>query len=134
MKIETLGDITATGVRLALGRMKDSGKALRTCNARLTTLKAFLNWCRLDGRLVEDVLLAVEPYDHETDPRHPRRAPSVEEINRLLATARARTDDQCRMPVLSDRRHRRKERGSGRSRTDDGGFAIRCLSHLATEP
>ena len=25
-------------------------------------------------------------------------------------------------------------RGSGRSRTDDGGFAIRCLSHLATEP
>jgi hypothetical protein len=31
-------------------------------------------------------------------------------------------------------RHARKERGSGRSRTDDGGFAIRCLSHLATEP
>ncbi len=25
-------------------------------------------------------------------------------------------------------------RGSGRSRTDDDGFAIRCLSHLATEP
>ncbi len=27
-----------------------------------------------------------------------------------------------------------ERRGSGRSRTDDGGFAIRCLSHLATEP
>ena len=25
-------------------------------------------------------------------------------------------------------------RGSGQSRTDDDGFAIRCLSHLATEP
>src|SRR5262249_58983135 len=25
-------------------------------------------------------------------------------------------------------------RGAGRSRTDDGGFAIRCLSHLATAP
>jgi hypothetical protein len=25
-------------------------------------------------------------------------------------------------------------KGSGRSRTDDDGFAIRCLSHLATEP
>ena len=27
-----------------------------------------------------------------------------------------------------------RQRGSGRSRTDDDGFAIRCLSHLATEP
>jgi len=95
MRVETLGDISATGVRLALGRMKDSGKSLRTCNAHLTTLKGFLKWCRLDGRLVEDMLLAVEPYDHETDPRHPRRAPSVEEINRLLDTARARTADEC---------------------------------------
>jgi len=95
MRVETLGDISATGVRLALGRMKDSGRSLRTCNAHLTTLKGFLKWCRLDGRLVEDVLLAVEPYDHETDPRHPLRAPSVEEINRLLDTARARTADEC---------------------------------------
>ncbi len=95
MRVETLADVTATGVRLALGRMKDSGKALRTCNAHLTTLKGFLKWCRMDGRLVEDILLAVEPYDHETDPRHARRAPSVEEINRLLAAARARTDDHC---------------------------------------
>ena len=95
MRAETLGDITATGVRLALGRMKESGKSLRTCNAHLTTLKGFLNWCRLDGRLVEDVLLAVEPYDHETDPRHARRAPSVEEINLLLAAARSRTNEHC---------------------------------------
>jgi hypothetical protein len=28
----------------------------------------------------------------------------------------------------------RLKRGAGRSRTDDGGFAIRCLSHLATAP
>ena len=28
----------------------------------------------------------------------------------------------------------RWRRGPGRSRTDDGGFAIRCLSHLATGP
>jgi integrase len=95
MGIETLADITATGVRLALGRMKDSGKALRTCNAHLTTLKGFLKWCRMDGRLVDDILLAVEPYDHETDPRHARRAPLLEEIHRLLAAARARTADHC---------------------------------------
>jgi hypothetical protein len=30
--------------------------------------------------------------------------------------------------------HEFRLRGSGRSRTDDDGFAIRCLSHLATEP
>ncbi len=29
---------------------------------------------------------------------------------------------------------RKMKRGAGRSRTDDGGFAIRCLSHLATAP
>ena len=28
----------------------------------------------------------------------------------------------------------KEKRGAGRSRTDDGGFAIRCLSHLATAP
>jgi hypothetical protein len=39
-----------------------------------------------------------------------------------------------REPLLSAARGGFRSRGSGRSRTDDGGFAIRCLSHLATEP
>ena len=39
-----------------------------------------------------------------------------------------------RRPLLSAHRRGFRSRGSGRSRTDDGGFAIRCLSHLATEP
>ena len=30
--------------------------------------------------------------------------------------------------------YRRAERGAARIRTGDGGFAIRCLSHLATAP
>src|SRR5579864_7513687 len=35
---------------------------------------------------------------------------------------------------ICDFRRGLEMRGAGRSRTDDGGFAIRCLSHLATAP
>jgi hypothetical protein len=44
------------------------------------------------------------------------------------------TKKPLRKPLLSAIRRGLRSRGSGRSRTDDGGFAIRCLSHLATEP
>jgi integrase len=95
IRAETLADITATQVTLAIGRMKDAGASLRTCNSYLTSMKAFVKWCLLDKRLIEDVLLAVAAYDHATDPRHPRRAPSVDEIHRLLDTARSRPAEQC---------------------------------------
>ncbi len=45
-----------------------------------------------------------------------------------------KTKKPPRWPLLSAHRRGFTDRGSGRSRTDDGGFAIRCLSHLATEP
>ena len=45
-----------------------------------------------------------------------------------------KTKKPSRWPLLSAHREGFTDRGSGRSRTDDGGFAIRCLSHLATEP
>ncbi len=48
--------------------------------------------------------------------------------------ARLKTKKPPRWPLLSAHRRGFTDRGSGRSRTDDGGFAIRCLSHLATEP
>ena len=44
------------------------------------------------------------------------------------------TQKPLRNPAIPELRRGLKRRGSGRSRTDDGGFAIRCLSHLATEP
>ena len=48
--------------------------------------------------------------------------------------------DNAQVLALSRNEHRRQplaaagERGPDQSRTDDGGFAIRCLSHLATGP
>jgi hypothetical protein len=51
-----------------------------------------------------------------------------------LPRARQKTKKPLRRPLLSAHRRGFRSRGSGRSRTDDGGFAIRCLSHLATEP
>ena len=44
------------------------------------------------------------------------------------------TQKPQRNPGFPGLREGLRRRGSGRSRTDDGGFAIRCLSHLATEP
>jgi hypothetical protein len=45
-----------------------------------------------------------------------------------------RNQKPSRSPGKAGLREGLRRRGSGRSRTDDGGFAIRCLSHLATEP
>ena len=56
-----------------------------------------------------------------------------------------RTDDRAGNPLrgawmgsLTDGggtdKTRKEERGAARIRTGDGGFAIRCLSHLATAP
>ena len=95
IRAETIADIGATQVTLAIGRMKDAGTSLRTCNSYMTSMKAFVKWCLLDKRLIEDVLLAVTAYDHATDPRHSRRAPSVDEIHCLLDTARSRSAEQC---------------------------------------
>jgi integrase len=50
------------------------------------------------------------------------------------AASAAENKKPLRRPLLSAHRRGFRSRGSGRSRTDDGGFAIRCLSHLATEP
>ena len=51
-------------------------------------------------------------------------------LGRHSAAWGSRLAGLCRRPS----RHARIERGAGGSRTHDGGFAIRCLSHLATAP
>ncbi len=81
-------DIKTSRGKWSQEQVEDSGEQL------LLYSHWFHSWGQV-RRLVEDILLAVEPYDHETDPRHARRAPTVEEIDRLLATARSRTGDQC---------------------------------------
>ena len=66
------------------------------------------------GRL--EGLCRLTPYD---DPRGPHAANPAESPG-------------CEPFWLAS--SRKKEKGAGGSRTHDGGFAIRCLSHLATAP
>ena len=47
---------------------------------------------------------------------------------------RLRSQKPPQFPVFFGFRRREKRKGAGGSRTHDGGFAIRCLSHLATAP
>jgi len=78
--------------------------------------------------------------DHKIDHTHPARGGSEWHSGatlRVVGSAEQRapeTQKPLRNPAIPEVRRGLKRRGSGRSRTDDGGFAIRCLSHLATEP
>ena len=81
-------------------------------------------------------------------PRVPTKVPTRSRLRRAQAgtlghlcgqptirhPARLKTKKPPRSPANPGLRRGLLLRGSGRSRTDDGGFAIRCLSHLATEP
>ena len=60
--------------------------------------------------------------------------PSARGLLTTPSRARLKTKKPPRSPGFPGHREGLLLRGSGRSRTDDGGFAIRCLSHLATEP
>src|SRR5579871_4325934 len=68
-----------------------------------------------------------------------KMAPAPCEVVRVKASA----GQKQKRPALHKSKRRAKlcrsvrlraKRGAGRSRTDDGGFAIRCLSLLATAP
>ncbi len=54
----------------------------------------------------------------------------------MLVTLQSSHHIHHRLPSIGDEPGERviKKKGAGGSRTHDGGFAIRCLSHLATAP
>ena len=82
-----LGTMTATTVQLAMGKLKEQGEGHVTCNHYFGALRQFLRFLEPDVPGVPQLLArlrTVRRYKPDTDKRHPRRALTEGEINRLL--------------------------------------------------
>jgi len=82
---ELLGDISADGVRKVVASIRDGGRALRTCNAILRSVKTFAGWLEADGRIRHNDIRHVQSYNAESDKRRIRRDISYEELGRIIA-------------------------------------------------
>ena len=83
-----LSDLTADAVRRAIAAIRDSGRALRTCNAILRSVKTFVGWLAADRRVRYNDLDAVRGFNAETDRRRVRRDLEDDELARLIDAAR----------------------------------------------
>jgi integrase len=84
-----LSHLTLEAVQAALGAMRGAGTAAQTLNHYRAAVRAFVAWCRLTGRLGDDPLMGLAPYNAKEDPRHDRRTLSLEDARRLVAAAHA---------------------------------------------
>ena len=83
-------DLTADGVRKVVAGIRDNeGKALRTCNSILRSVKTFAGWMEADGRIRHNPLKHIEAFNDSTDRRLIRRDISDDELGRIIATAQA---------------------------------------------
>jgi len=86
--ITSISDLRVTQIQLALGRLRNRN-SLSFCslNHYLRAIKSFSRFLLLDGRTNRDALVGAAPFNAKQDRRHRRRALSLDEIARLLATA-----------------------------------------------
>jgi integrase len=87
VKMARLSDLQPSRIQAALALLRDSGLSLETCNHYRAALRAFVRWCRADGRLRDDPMLGVTGFNAEEDIRHERRVLSDEELARLVIAA-----------------------------------------------
>lgn len=84
-----IADAKPTDLRIALGTLREEGRSTRTCNSYRRTWLSWLNFLAGDG--MKDVPLAthrhVKGFRLDVDPRHSRRALTVEELGRLFIAA-----------------------------------------------
>lgn len=82
---QNLDDISLSGALTALGHLQmNEGKSSQTRNHYTAHIKQFSRWLVADRRLRENPLIQLKKISVETDRRHDRRAPTDEEIERLM--------------------------------------------------
>lgn len=69
---------------MAVGKVLEKGRSLRTCNAYLRSIKSFVRWCVRAKLIPEDCAKDISPYKQEKDRRHRRTAFTETELARLL--------------------------------------------------
>lgn len=95
---ETLSDLEANAFTTwRAARAKQL--APKTLNEYLQALRAFLNWCRQQGRLDGDPLAGVRPVDGRGKERRKRRALTLDELERLFHVAENVTKDDRNHPI-----------------------------------
>lgn len=70
-------------------RSESSDIGLSTLNHYLTAMKTFCNWMVNQGRAERSPAKRIKPFPARTDPRHPRRALTTDEMVRLVAAAQS---------------------------------------------
>lgn len=87
-KFQSLGDIESELALKALNAIRAAENlGHRTYNHYLQAFDSFLNWC-VPKRLSSNPMAGAERLNTETDIRHQRRALTVDEMSRLIETAR----------------------------------------------
>lgn len=88
--VASVAEIAPDRVQEALGRLK-TVRSARTCNHAIGAVKAFVRWLEHANRIKEAPrgIMALKPYNEETDRKRQRRAVTVAELAKLLAAAEA---------------------------------------------
>jgi integrase len=82
-----LSDLSTERIQRAIGRLKDRGLSLQSCNHYRAAIRAFANWCFETHRTREHVLRGVKGFNAKEDRRHDRRTLSLDELRRLIDAA-----------------------------------------------
>jgi hypothetical protein len=87
-----LSDLSTERVQGAIGKLKDQGLSLQSCNHYRAAIRAFAKWCHDTYRTREHVLRGVKGYNAKEDRRHDRQTLSLDELRRLVDAADRGTD------------------------------------------
>ena len=93
-------DLTASAVQGVIKGVRDAGRSLETCNSYLRAIKSFARWMFRDKRAPDDPLQTLEAYNADTDPVHPRRELTPDELDYLLPFVEGRTLPAHNLPGL----------------------------------
>jgi len=89
-KAERIGELTASDVQAAIGRLRDTRSA-GTCNSYLRSIKGFTRWAWRDKRTRDDALSTLSGLNEAADRQRVRRELSADELSRLITAAEQRT-------------------------------------------
>lgn len=87
-QFNAISDIDADKVNSFVGKLKDAGRSVRTCNAYIQSIRGFSRWLAKQGKLSQDPLVSLSKPNPETDRRLVRRYLTPDEWRWLDATTR----------------------------------------------
>ncbi len=95
--IKKLSGVKPEKIRCWLKLLDEKNVAARTRNTYLSSLKAFIHWAKKENRISENPLVTLVKSNEKLDVRRQRRALTIEEIQRLLESAKSRPLNELKM-------------------------------------